>query len=120
MIKLIEANGFRCLNYIRCEINSFEILVGPNASGKSTFLDVIRFLGDIVSRGLEETIQMRSDHLNDLIWQKERGHFEIAIEMEIPEGLRAKLSQEHERCRYEISVGIDPDTHWNDDRGEKT
>ncbi len=107
MIRLVEAKGFRCLRYVRCEINAFEILVGANASGKSTLLDVIRFLGDLVSKDFEETIKERSDNLKDLIWQKEGDHFELAIEMEIPTDLQMMLPQEYQRCRYEVSIGID-------------
>jgi len=113
MIRLIEAKGFQCLRYVRCRINSFEILVGPNASGKSTLLDVIRFLGDLVSKGFEEAIKERSDNLMDLIWQREGEHFELAIEFEVPEKLQAMLAKKYERCRYEISVGIDPATREN-------
>ncbi|UCF91539.1 MAG: AAA family ATPase [Desulfobacterales bacterium] len=113
MIQLIEAKGFRCLRYVKCRINSFEILVGPNASGKSTLLDVIRFLGDLVSRGFDEAIQERSDNLKDLIWQKEGDHFEIAIEVQIPARLQTMLPQEYERCRYEVSVGIDSTSQEN-------
>lgn len=115
MIRLIEAKGFRCLHYVRCKINSFEILVGPNASGKSTLLDAVRFLGDLVSKGFEEAIQERSYNLIDLIWQKEGDHFELAIEMEIPKELLTMLpqKQKYDRCRYEISVGIDLTTKEN-------
>lgn len=34
-------------------------LIGPNASGKSNFLDVLRFLHDIVQDGLEKAVDMR-------------------------------------------------------------
>ncbi len=48
MIRVVEALRYRSLQYIRQEIGDFQILVGPSASGKSTFLDVIHFLGDIL------------------------------------------------------------------------
>ncbi|MEI6157731.1 MAG: AAA family ATPase, partial [Atribacterota bacterium] len=34
-------------------MGSFQVLVGPNASGKTTFLDVVTFLGRFVSVGVE-------------------------------------------------------------------
>ena len=49
MIRRIEALRYRCLHYVRQDVAPFQILVGPNASGKSTFLDVVRFLGDLVT-----------------------------------------------------------------------
>jgi predicted ATPase len=107
MIRLVEAKGFRCLRYVRCEINAFEILVGANGSGKTALLDVIRFLGDLVSRGFEEAIQERGGNLRDLIWQKEGDRFELAIEMDIPADLLTMLPQTYQRCRYEVAMGID-------------
>lgn len=43
MFRLIEAHGYRSLKSISQPLGSFEILVGANGSGKSTFLDVMRF-----------------------------------------------------------------------------
>ena len=36
MIRLIEALNFRCLRYARQPLGPFHVLVGPNASGKTT------------------------------------------------------------------------------------
>ncbi|WP_343425272.1 AAA family ATPase [Candidatus Amarolinea dominans] len=33
---------------MRQHLGPFQVLIGPNASGKSTFLDVIAFLADVV------------------------------------------------------------------------
>ncbi|MDL1960156.1 MAG: AAA family ATPase [Deltaproteobacteria bacterium] len=119
MIRLIEAKGYRCLRYISCKINSFEILVGPNASGKSTFLDVVRFLGDVVSKDLDAAIRERSDNLTDLFWRKEGDYFDLAVEVEIPEHLQSKIKGDFKICRYEISLGIDPTTQENSIRAER-
>ena len=43
MITLVEALNYRCLRYVHRPLKPFHVLVGPNASGKSTFLDVIGF-----------------------------------------------------------------------------
>ena len=43
MISLIEALNFRCLHYVSQPVKPFNVLVGPNASGKTTFLDVVAF-----------------------------------------------------------------------------
>ena len=51
MITLIEALNYRSLKYISQPLGPFHVLIGPNASGKSTFLDVVAFLGRLVSDG---------------------------------------------------------------------
>lgn len=119
MIRLIEAKSYRCLRYVRMGIKPFEILVGPNASGKSAFLDVVRFLGDIVSKDLEVAIRERTDNLVDLFWEREGDHLELAVEVEIPKHLQSKIKGNFKICRYEISVGIDPDSHENSIRAER-
>lgn len=48
MIVEIEALSYRCLRYVRQPLAPFQVLIGPNASGKSTFLDVAAFLADLV------------------------------------------------------------------------
>ena len=54
MIRLVEALNYRCLRFVNQNLNDFHVLVGPNASGKTTFLDVISFLGDLVGRRTRE------------------------------------------------------------------
>jgi len=52
MIRLIEALNYRCLRYVKQELSDFHVLVGPNASGKTTFFDVISFMSKCVKEGL--------------------------------------------------------------------
>jgi len=48
MIARIEALNYKCLRYVSQGLQRFQILVGPNASGKSTLLDVPAFLQDLL------------------------------------------------------------------------
>jgi len=108
MIRRIEALHYRCLRYISQELSDFQVLVGPNASGKTTFLDVIAFLGDLVTYDLEEAIAKRTNNFQDLLWNRKGDHFELAIEVEIPEELRVKSGQSGlPIVRYEVSIGYD-------------
>jgi len=119
MIRLIEAKSYRCLKYVKQAMSPFQVLVGPNASGKSTFLDVILFLADLVSKGFEKSLSERSENLKDLLWKREGNGFELAIEMIIPEELKKKLSADYSACRYEVSIGIDLKTGENSILAEK-
>ena len=118
MIRRIQALNYRCLQYVDLELaGSFHILVGPNASGKSTLLDVIGFLGDLVSDGLDMAVERRTGNLQDPVWERRQEHlgFELAAEFEIPEALRSKLpDQEHKhdffrRFRYEVAIRMGDD-----------
>lgn len=110
MLTLIEALNFRCLRYIRQPLSPFHVLVGPNASGKTTFLDVVAFLGRIVSSGPEAAVYERTGNFRDLTWNRLQGQFELAIEAKIPEERRAKSDVTFDSLRYEISCGVDLET----------
>ena len=111
MLRSIEALNFRCLRYIRQPLGLFHVLVGPNASGKTTFLDVVAFLGRLVSDGLEAAISERTRNLDDILWQRQGDCFELAVEAEIPADRRVKLAKpELDTVRYEVRIGRDPDT----------
>ena len=45
MISLVEALSFRAIRHTRQPLDRFQILVGPNASGKSTFLGIVDLMG---------------------------------------------------------------------------
>ncbi|GAB4143675.1 MAG: ATP-binding protein [Planctomycetaceae bacterium] len=110
MITLIEALNYRCLRYIRQPMDRFHVLVGPNASGKTTFLDVIEFLGSIVNEGLEEAFRKRSPDPRDLLFRGKGDQLELAIESLIPRNLCSGLNESHSHIRYEISISISQDT----------
>ena len=119
MFTLIEALNYRCLRYVRQPLGDFRVLVGPNASGKTTFLDVVAFLGRLVSDGLEDAIGERSRTFEDLLWRHEGDRFELAIEARLPEALRQKLGRpEHDVIRYEVAIAISPTTGEMEIAGE--
>jgi len=105
MIRLIEALNFRCLHYIRQPLEPFQVLVGPNASGKTTFLDVVAFLGRLVADGPEAAIEERSRNFQDLVWGRSGDAFELAVEAKVPEEQKRLLPNELDTIRYEVRVG---------------
>jgi predicted ATPase len=111
MISLIEALNFRCLRHVRQSMGPFHVLVGPNGSGKTTFLDVVAFLSDLVSKGLDDAVGERTKDFRDLAWGRTEGRFEIAIEAKIPEDRRERLAvKTYDSVRYEIAIGLNPET----------
>jgi predicted ATPase len=107
MIRLIEALGYRSLRDVQQELDAFHILVGPNASGKSSFLDVPKLLGSLIENGLS-AVQDRSPDIRNLVFLGAAERFEVAIELEIPGTRRDRLSNGYKRARYEVAIGHDP------------
>jgi predicted ATPase len=104
MLTRIEALNYQALRYVNQPLAPFQVLIGPNASGKSTFLDVIAFVADIITRPpLENAVRERSADLRDLTWMRVSDWLELAIEADIPPEIR---SPNDTRLRYEVRIGI--------------
>jgi predicted ATPase len=110
----IEALAYQCLRHIRQRIRPFQLLVGANASGKSTFLDVIGFLGDLARSDLDTAIRgnprldipLRAPDPQQLTWHRDREAFELAVELAIPDSLRTSTNGSRNGIRYEIRVEV--------------
>lgn len=108
MITLVEALRFRSLRYLQRTLGPMQILVGPNASGKTTFLDVFAFLGTVVSDGVKSAFEERTRNPLDLCWDRVPATIELALEASIPEHLRKHLRDQHfDTIRYEIGIEVD-------------
>jgi len=116
MFTRIQTRAFRCLQSVDQELGSFRALVGPNASGKTTFLDVIALLSELLrNRGdVIETIQNRSTNFQKLLWMEQGAAFQLAVEAEMPAAVREAMAPEKRRfsnVRYELEIGLDPSTN---------
>ena len=108
MITLIEALNYRCFRYISRPLKPFHVLVGPNASGKTTFLDVVAFLQDLVTDGLDAALTNRTNNPEELLFRRQGDRLELAVEARIPERLRNLTARpELGTARYEVAIGFD-------------
>ncbi len=120
MFTLIEALNYRCLGYVYRRLDSFHVLVGPNASGKTTFMDVIGFLGDLASSGLDFALTQRSPTPEQLLFRGQGERFELAVEARVPAHLRRMTTNpELDTVRYEISIGLDTTTRQFELKAER-
>jgi len=106
MLRRIEALNYRGLKHIAQDLAPFQILVGANASGKSTFLDVLSFVGDLVQLGLDDAILKRARNLDELIFKQSADSFSFALEFDLPFVYSHNtLHYEYDLLRYEIEIG---------------
>ncbi len=108
MLTKIEALNYRALRHISQTLRPFQVLVGPNASGKSTFLDVIAFVADLINKPtLTDAVYERASDIRDLTWNHASEWLELAIEVDIPPSIlsRPQLTQ-YRRLRYEVRIGV--------------
>ena len=97
-------------------MDRFHVLIGPNASGKSTLMDAIKFVSDVVRDGVNSACERRTSNFADLVWGRpedpEDQRFEIALEFSVPEEIQGLLPSKYRynTFRYAIAVGINRDT----------
>lgn len=113
MFSRIQTRSFRCLKCIDQPLGPFRALVGPNASGKTTFLDVIRLLSDLMKHRGEvlAPLQERSADFHRLLWMGQGNSFQFAVEAAIPPSVKEQMAEEKQRfdrARYEVEFAFDP------------
>ena len=80
-------------------LQPFQVLVGQNASGKSTFLGALQFLGDVLKGGAPFAVERLAPSFYDLCFDVTEP-IVLAVEMNLPGAGSRPL-------RYEIEIGID-------------
>jgi len=58
-ITKLNISNFKSFNDLEIELGMFNVLIGANASGKSNFIQIFKFLRDIVDHGLDNAISMQ-------------------------------------------------------------
>ena len=59
MIRRVELRNYRSIEHCDVELGPLMFLVGPNASGKSNFLDALRFVADCLNTSVEQALRSR-------------------------------------------------------------
>jgi len=70
MLDRIHIENYKCLRDVTVDLNDFTILIGPNDSGKSSFVEVIRTFSSILQQNY--TAAFTGDRsLANLVWRKD-------------------------------------------------
>ncbi|BCX19647.1 MAG: ATPase [Geminicoccaceae bacterium] len=115
MIRRVQIRNYRALRSIDVRLDRFHLLIGPNASGKTTFFDALAFVRDVVTLDVPRAFYgdaqrgtpPRCANPNELTWQKKGGAIEIAIELQLPQEVAAR--SKHRVARYELRVLTEPE-----------
>ncbi len=83
MIIGVSIKNFKSIRELtKLPLDRFHVLVGPNASGKSTFLDAFEFVRDCLASSPLAAIESRVPEFDDLTWMRRGGVIEIEIWMD--------------------------------------
>ncbi|MHB1422684.1 MAG: AAA family ATPase [Gemmataceae bacterium] len=97
MLQRIHIENYKCLRDVTVDLGDFTILIGPNDSGKSSFLEVVQSFGKLVRQGYAGLFGGDRTPAN-LVWRKDAGRH---IVMEA-----AGISADH-RFDYRLEIPID-------------
>ena len=116
IISRVQVLNYGCLRYVDVPLDRFHVFIGPNASGKSTLMDAIKFVSDVVRDGVEAACRFRSTNFADLVWGRpsnpQEQRFEIALEFALPEEVQATMptSRPYRIFRYEVAISPNQET----------
>ncbi|MCK4292970.1 MAG: AAA family ATPase [Planctomycetes bacterium] len=66
-IKKIHVSNFKSFKDLKLELGNFNVVIGANASGKSNFTQIFRFIRDIANLGLDNAVSLQgSEYLSNL------------------------------------------------------
>ena len=86
MITRVQVKNFRNLADIDVQLGPMTVLVGRNGTGKSTFLDVLRFVRDALRLSLDTAINQRGGFYAISCWSPNGEISDIDISLELKEG----------------------------------
>ena len=66
-IKRIKVSNFKSFKELNLELGAFNVVIGANASGKSNFVQIFKFIRDIGNLGLDNAISLQgSEYLTNI------------------------------------------------------
>ena len=99
MLRRLRVKNYKSLRNLDLRLNGLNVLVGPNAAGKSNILDCLAFVGEL-ARGPGPPAFERRGGFADMVWGGvETERIEIGLQLELPSGRRK------EALAYSLSVG---------------
>jgi predicted ATPase len=104
MIRLLQAKNFRMLRSNSVALQPFLVLVGQNATGKSTLLNALQLIGDVLQGGVSFAVKRVAGSFYDLCFDSTQP-VALAVELSVP-----GPDREESHLRYEIEIGIEPGT----------
>jgi len=111
MLRKIKIKGYKSFKNLNVSLDNFSVLFGPNASGKSNFLDALQLLSRIAtSRTLKEAFDppyrgkpIESFNLPEKgirgLLEKDNANFEIEIEIELSESVINSVNRQINEMR---------------------
>jgi predicted ATPase len=120
MLERIHIENYKCLRDVTVDLGDFTILIGPNESGKSSFLEVVQTFGKIVQPN-NAPLFGGDRSVANLVWRKDAerrivfeavgtsaGHrFDYRLEVPVDQRLRESLEWDGKKLFWTEEVTAD-------------
>jgi len=134
-ITRVVLKNYKSIAACSVELQPLMFLVGRNGSGKSNFLDALRFVADALNSSLDHAVRARGG-INDVCKRSDRpittpDHFSIRLEFALPDGSTghyafqiqtrlARYTVQTEECKFHNEKLTTPDIYFNVVNGNVT
>lgn len=100
LIKKIHLKNWKNFHKFEADLGYRVFLIGPNASGKSNFLDAFRFLRDVANSGLGKAVNEVRGGVSAIRCLAARKYSNVDVEVSLGDG-------DHIEWRYRLSFSQD-------------
>lgn len=112
MITRIEIDGFKTFRSFKLDLNPLQIIIGPNAAGKSNLFDALILLSHLADTDLRTAFQRMRGNAGELFTIRIDGAretkmklaAEMLVEPKIVDSWGAEAELKYTRLRYELVV----------------
>lgn len=119
MITRIELDGFKTFHRFALDLEPMQVIVGPNAAGKSNLFDAILFLSQMAETDLRTAFRKLRGEAGELFTVLPDGRrttqMQLAVEMLVDREVRDSWGAEavlgNTRLRYELSISRHTDSN---------
>ena len=130
MLKRIRIKGYKSFQDLDLKLGEFCVLFGPNAAGKSNFLDALQLLGRVVnSRNLNEAFEppYRGNPLESFsfpqtglkgLLEKDSARFSMEIDVELSTGVIEQIDRYIRKLRQTKMVKEEPGSYLKNGKSD--
>ncbi len=79
MIKKLKIKNYKSLKNVELELDKFNVLIGPNASGKSNLLDCLAFISEIAKGDIDGSLRGRGGY-ERVVFGGEKENIELSLD----------------------------------------
>jgi predicted ATPase len=103
MIDRLILEGYRSFKQLDIELKPLNVLIGPNASGKSNLIDFFELMSEAADRHLADAVARR-DGMSELLWAGGAEKLQVRLEF-AADALAQSLGAPHVRGRDRRPAG---------------